>query len=509
MTLLHRLEFRKFVYQDRTVMFVILLFGFTTEAFFQYSLPKHCYQTQGRKYVDRNLFTSVSPKAKTKLCSSRGMDAKSKEEPIVVPEISSTPEHLNVVLGPADAKCSTNATSRKLGSQELLMLPRQYRPKETGIIFPPMIHLCAVTLNRTPSIPHLFSAIQNALDVHPLLSCRVEGDGEPNSRIDGLQMVRSGNPNPETFVVVNSFQAIDVGKVVTIPNDGNLTSLEDSWSRSFQYNIDRGYFNTSRGPLWSLEMHKFDNGDDSVASDQPCALLFSLNHAISDQSSVNMLIDQIIADIASFEATSTSTDENHYIPAVKNSLPLSVEECTLGKGQAFDDLGVSSSLISLDSFTYLLEKASEGLKNAPILPDNVKAGSDSVEIGSLDKATNPSEPYFKRESMVVHRKLSTEVTNKLLKRCREQGVTLSNALTAAMAYTSSDFISGKNEAESTSWTKKVRTYKVLQSLDMRRFGVQPDPCETLGYVLLLLAELLPHRCFLTFFCVTSTCVFTL
>jgi hypothetical protein len=32
------------------------------------------------------------------------LDAKSKEEPIAVPEISLTPEHLNVILEPADAK---------------------------------------------------------------------------------------------------------------------------------------------------------------------------------------------------------------------------------------------------------------------------------------------------------------------------------------------------------------------------------------------------------------------
>jgi len=378
---------------------------------------------------------------------------------------------------------SRRISSRTLGSQELLMLPRQYKPKETGIIFPPMIHMCAVTLNRTPSIPHLLSAVRNAIDAHPLLSCRVEGDGEPNSRVDGLQMVRSGNPNPETFVVVDTLQPIDVVKVVTVLGERNVTSLENSWSKSFQDNIDRGHFNTSRGPLWSLEIHKFDNGDDSVAVDCPCALLFSLNHAISDQSSVNLLIDQIIADIASLEATSTSPDEEgHYVPARKNSLPNSVEECTLGKGQSFNDIGVSSSLVSPDSFSYLLEKASEGFKNAPILPDNAKyVELDSIDVGSSEKGFS----YFRRESMIEHRKLSKEVTSQLLKKCREKGVTLSNALTAAMAYTSSDFISGGNsEIEMSRPNSKVRTYKVLQSLDMRRFGVQPDPCETVGYVVL-------------------------
>jgi hypothetical protein len=86
------------------------------------------------------------------------------------------------------------------------------------------------------------------------------------------------------------------------------------------------------------------------------------------------------------------------------------------------------------------------------LPDTAKyIEHDSVNIGSSDKSFS----NFRR------------------------GVTLSNALTAAMTYTSSDFISGGySEIEISRPNSKVRTYKVLQSLDMRRFGVQPDPCET-------------------------------
>jgi len=243
-------------------MILAFLSGITTShGFFLHSLPKHkqaFHQPTWRGQLDRNLFTSVSPRTLTKQLIVRRMNAQSMIEASVIGASKETTE-------------SRRISSRTLGSQELLMLPRQYKPKETGIIFPPMIHMCAVTLNRTPSIPHLLSAVRNAIDAHPLLSCRVEGDGEPNSRVDGLQMVRSGNPNPETFVVVDTLQPIDVVKVVTVLGERNVTSLENSWSKSFQDNIDRGHFNTSRGPLWSLEIHKFDNGDDSVAVDCPCA----------------------------------------------------------------------------------------------------------------------------------------------------------------------------------------------------------------------------------------------
>ena len=49
------------------------------------------------------------------------------------------------------------------------------------------------------------------------------------------------------------------------------------------------------------------------------------------------------------------------------------------------------------------------------------------------------------------------------------------ALTAAAALTSSDFIDGGDAKAG-----MKRNYKVLQSLDMRRFGAQLDKCETVA-----------------------------
>jgi len=368
---------------------------------------------------------------------------------------------------------SATKISRILGSQELLMLPRQYRPNETNVTFPPVIHVSVVTLNKTPSIAHFFTALQNVLESHPLLSCRVAGDGEPASRIDLLKMVRRGNPNPETFVLDN-FQSTNLGKVVIIPSNGSKKSLVDSWSKSFQYNLDRASFNITRGPLWSLEIHKFGNFNSS-ASDQPCALLFAFNHAISDQRSVNMLIDHFIAEIASLEEEQR---ENQH-QALKNSIPMSMEECTLG-GQTFSKIGLSTSLVSLDTLIYVSQKAAEGLKNTPILPDNFIM--DELDHTAIDNIIPSGESRMMRHSMVEHRTLSKNVTTAILEKCRQSGVTFSNVMTAAMAFTSSDFVSGSTTVDGDLMTKskKSRTYKVLQSLDLRRFGIQSDPCETIG-----------------------------
>ena len=75
--------------------------------------------------------------------------------------------------------------------------------------------------------------------------------------------------------------------------------------------------------------------------------------------------------------------------------------------------------------------------------------------------------------MLQTRSLSADATSALLEACRANGVSISNALIAAMALTATDFIDRGDVKKG-----KKRNYKVLQSLDMRRFGAQLDKCES-------------------------------
>ena len=195
----------------------------------------------------------------------------------------------------SDGKTQT----RILGSQELLMLPRQYQPKlDSGeSYFPSMSHVSVLKLSATPSIDALSQAIDIAMNTHTLLRAHVEGDGEPSERIDLFQMVRKGEPNPCTFVAppVATFGSKDVLQVVDVEVD-----VDESWKHNFNADIDDGSWYekaTTTGPLWKLTLHRSKDG----SADSPCAIVFSANHCISDQSSVNMLMDQILADIVSIE----------------------------------------------------------------------------------------------------------------------------------------------------------------------------------------------------------------
>lgn len=366
---------------------------------------------------------------------------------------------------------------RTLGSQELLMLPRQYQPKlnDGNPPFPSMSHVQVTTLSATPSIDALSKAIEIAMDTHPMLRCHVEGDGEPEERIDAFQMVRKGDPNPCTFVApsVRPYTSSDVLSVVDVPGT-DASNLEESWKANFERDIDDGawYEVSSKGPLWRMTLHRLDGDKDD--GDSPCALVFSSNHAISDQGSVNVLMDQLLADIVSIEENGSVSNV-----AVVQDMPVSMEDSVLGQNSRWSDVELSG--ISPGTIKYVTDKAAEGFKNPVILPDTKgKTGGGDSMLGAVStimgkSAGGENEASSQRKSTVQFRSLHQETTSALLDACRRNGVSVTNALISTMALTSSDFIDGGDAKPN-----KTRNYKVLQSLDMRRFGAQLDKCETVA-----------------------------
>jgi len=361
----------------------------------------------------------------------------------------------------------TGQRRRVLGSQELLMLPRQYAPNNE-VTFPQMNHVSCTVLSATPDEDTLRLAIDEAISSHPLLQARVEGDGEPEERIDLFQMVRKGEPNPCTFVVDDEqgFTSMDVLKVVNV--DGtSREALEASWKAAFNRDLDDGsWCNVETGPLWKVELHRLSS------KGEPCALMFSFNHAISDQSSANMLVDQIVANIASIEESNKIVKE-----AVKHDMPIALEDSVLGNGKRFSDIQVGG--FTPGTVKYVADKAAEGFKNPVILPDSDIQEDGGGILGALTiisgKASGgEDEKSEERKSTLQFRKLSKDATSALVAKCRERGVSVTNALSAAVTLTATDFIdSGIEKGES-------RNYKVLQSLDMRRFGDQLDKCDTVA-----------------------------
>jgi hypothetical protein len=365
-------------------------------------------------------------------------------------------------------RSSEPVSRRILGSQELLMLPRQYGPSATT--FPPMNHVVSIVLSATPSPDALATAIDSVMTAHPLLSARVDGTGEPSRRIDLLQMVREGEPSPLTFVSSAQFSAKDVLTVV----DAN--DLDASWKASFSRDLDNGQWcNVTTGPLWKVELHR------TAAAQTDCALVLSFNHAISDQSSANRLVDAIVRNLAEMEA------HNGVIvtPLVVQSMPVALEDSVLGLGQGWSS--VQAAGVTPNTIRYVASKAAEGFKNPVILPDDTvqsEAANSNPLTGALSiimgrTAGGQDEGSTARQSTVQFRTLSATATSQLLAACRARGVSISNALTAAATLTATDFIASV-ATDDPKRPRQSRNYKILQSLDMRRFGAQLDQGETVA-----------------------------
>ena len=307
---------------------------------------------------------------------------------------------------------------------------------------------------------------------HSLLRAYVKGDGEPSKRIDLFQMVREGEPNPRTFVAPPLDKAkLSAKDVLSVVDVDESSSLEESWTSSFRRDLDGGdWCDTETGPLWKVELHR-----SNTSKDAPCALVFAFNHAISDQSSANLLIEQIVSNMAVIENTG-SIETNK---SISQDMPPTMEDSLLGQNQRWSDVQLNG--FSPSTVAYVLGKGAEGLRSPVILPDDPVSSDKEDGSGILGALTIISgkapggESDEERESTVQFRVLDKDVTQKLLDKCRANGVTISNVLSATMAMISTDFIDNGKIQEG-----KERNYKVLQSLDMRRFGERLDDCSTVA-----------------------------
>lgn len=367
---------------------------------------------------------------------------------------------------PVSGRSGTDEVQRRiLGSQENLMLPRQYGPNP-DVTFPQMNHVSCAILSATPSEQVLRNAIDQVMQAHPLLQCTIEGDGEPEERIDLFQMVRKGEPNPCTFVSKpGAFSSKDVVNIVDV-DGSDRSALDASWQVAFNRDLDDGsWCSVETTPLWKVELHRLKG-----ARNGPCALLFSFNHAISDQSSASKLTDQIISLMAEIDQRGIVRNRPK-----KQQIPLSVEESVLGKQRTFQD--VKAGDFSPKTIQYVAGKALEETKSPVILPDGFKQGGGVV--GALatisgKAAGGDDDSSAGRKSVIEFRSLSKEASSALIEKCRENGVSVTNALSAALTLTSTDFVdNGKNSG-------KERNYKILQSLDMRRFGAALDQGQSVG-----------------------------
>jgi hypothetical protein len=493
-----------------------------TSSFFQ-PLAVHRHQIHRRGF-EVEPFTEV-----TKLKYKTGSDGSAAKETGVVDQdaLSTQTTSLQVALH-NEANDEKIQYRRPLGSMELFMLPRPIsNAQDPSMQRPPMNHVCAFLLSSTPSIAALRLALDNAVRTHPLLRARIIGDGEPRKWLDPIRkMVRwGGEEKPLEFVVYAANDDVaerfrknvmdddrDDKSTTCIENPsywgGSLgiiniagsteNDLENSWKAEFQKDLDSetvvavtSNTNTSccdNHHLWEMKLHRLSPNDDGNTQ-QPCALIITLNHCISDQGSLNMVMDQLLSDIAEIEESGNNLKH----PAIAQPLPINLCKSVLGEQSVkIDATKIFQSLFSPEFHQlreYAICKVKESLVSPILLPSNKSIAHNGKGGGLVTPASilllgqdlNGSHNISNVKSNIQYRWLPPDITTALVKKSKSHRVPISMTLAAAVAATCTDHFHTNSTNEALDETsQQQRIYKILQSLDTRRFTGASEPGKTLS-----------------------------
>jgi hypothetical protein len=278
--------------------------------------------------------------------------------------------------------------------------------------------------------------------------------------------------------------------IVNVPGS-TRSDLDNSWQKKFQRDLDSktvvsvvGNENTNH--LWNVELHRLSSDDNNTQ--QPCALIITLNHCISDQGSLNMVIDQLIADIAELESLDNH-DKSIRHPAAEQSLPVHLCESLLGQDAVITNFSTLLQSIFSTAYEklrkYALAKVKDSLQPIALLPKRTSSCNDGTGGGIVTPASillfgrplNGSRDISNVRSNVQYRWLPPDITAALVKKSKSRRVPISMTLAAAVATTCTDCFNPDGKAAD---GQEQRVYKILQSLDTRRFSGATESGDTLS-----------------------------
>lgn len=380
---------------------------------------------------------------------------------------------------------------RRLGSFETL-LARKAAAGPQRLSIP---HVCAAVVDDGKDLlePHLVKRALSALvQRHPKLRACIRG----TRKIDGapIKGVRRGGKEVDPLawwpcamtdgeVVNNALSYVDV------PTGGDAVdvSLQPSGSHPppFEWEDDRFFFahhfqraldetdmDTSRGPLWRLKVLR----PMGARREGRIALLFLFNHAISDQTSCNTLIHELLDTVEHIHSSCLDRQPTPGRPApfvIPQAFPPSIEEAVLGP---------TRGTLSLTTLLYAAREALFGILPTtlfPRFPPPSYTPRPTADPEGPPERPPPFLPAATRRTICEFRNLDSDSLSMLRAACKSRGVTVTAALCAAMLYATSDFAHGQDggggRPERGHKQQKGRegayhNYRLLLSLNMRAFG---------------------------------------
>lgn len=290
---------------------------------------------------------------------------------------------------------------RKIGSYEKLLNRKQ--PKTGNLA---LSHGCLVQFNDMISNENLVNAVSKCMRKHPILHSYIAEDIWINCKDD---------------LSVLAYKVVKTNYV-----DSSL--FDEYLKHKFEVSINDLKFQDNL-PLWRIE--------NVISSDKlESAWIFSFNHAVDDQQSINILITDILHLIEN------NRDINSIIP---KSFPNSIER------------GVSSRGLNLNTIRWAILQLWNSLQNPIVLPFHIMKKLKNDESFALQVC----EP-INRSTATQFFTLSKEDSTKFFIACKEHNCTVTNTLSAIILCLTALLMEPSNES--------VLKLRFLLSVGLRKFG---------------------------------------
>ncbi|KAG5192997.1 hypothetical protein JKP88DRAFT_291596 [Tribonema minus] len=340
--------------------------------------------------------------------------------------------------------------SRVLGSFEKMLAKERMG---SNILSTPHVWVAVVQGDVSPTALH--AGIVALLARHPMLRASIQGAGLPEEVV--METIRTSpvDADPLRFVESECDSLEELAYRVITPEQGAGTRgtgvrhedgapFQAAWHARMEHQLEHAQFDRRAGPNWAVEAVR-------CASRAHTALVFTMNHAIEDQKSANTLLHELLIAAAAADAAPPRLAPAAALAALSaacappfTELPPSIEDATVAEPGKF----------GLGTARYLLKQAASGVFGPRLVHDH---------LPPPERRATPAFAPEARRTICEVRALEADELQAALAACRQKGLTLTAALSAAALLACSDVAHADG---SDAW----HNYKFLLAVDLRPFG---------------------------------------
>ncbi len=317
---------------------------------------------------------------------------------------------------------------RKLGGYERLL--SRIAPGKDSVS---LSHGCVALLNYNEdniAYDDLLDSISRCIDKHPML---------------GVYIDKSSNDIKEQYFnkceiegIGSTTSSLDLANEVLEVQNMESLEFENNWKESLENAINGAIFPTN-GPQWKMKCI-------NVVEKKEMAWIFTFNHGIDDQQSVNILISDLIKEYVTYNTS----------PLDVKPFPPSIEDA------------ISPELPGLNTLKWSLFQLGNSASGAKQIPNNVIDLKDS----SPDMYKKYKDPESRR-TIIQTFDLDPEQLTTLRTACKERGLTVTHALAAAMLFVTERVIHDESDNDiGSNNSKRSSVLRFLLSVGLRPFGLK-------------------------------------